>query len=179
MPLITFFTAPKSFADPHIAIIQRNALRSWTQLPEVEVIMLGIEEGLAEAARELGIQHIPDVECNPSGTPLVSSMFQLARKNSKSENLCIINTDMILLPDFVRATQEAVKLKDKFVLLSQRWDMYIADPIEFNDGWQDHLRSSVHSNGALHRPAGSDFFLFSRACYADVPDFAIGRAGWD
>jgi len=179
MPLITLFSAPKSFTDAHIAIIQRNALRSWTLLPEVEVILLGREEGLAEAARELGIQHIPDVECNTSGTPLVSSMFQLARKNSKSENLCVINTDMILLPDFVRAAQEAVKLKDKFVLLSQRWDMDIADPIEFNNGWQDHLRSSVQSNGTIHRPAGSDFFLFPRSCYTDVPDFAIGRAGWD
>ena len=31
----------------------------------------------------------------------------------------------------------------------------------------------------MHRPAGSDFFLFPRGCYAEVPDFAIGRAGWD
>ena len=41
MPLITLFSAPKPFADPHIAIIQRNALRSWTLLPDVEVILLG------------------------------------------------------------------------------------------------------------------------------------------
>jgi hypothetical protein len=26
---------------------------------------------------------------------------------------------------------------------------------------------------------GSDFFLFPRSCYADMPAFAIGRAGWD
>ena len=179
MPLITLFSAPKSFNDPHIAIIQRNALRSWTLLPEVKVILLGEEEGLAEAARELGIRHIPGVKCNASGTPLISSMFQMTRENSKSENLCIINTDMILLHDFVQAAQQVVKLKDKFVLLSQRWDIDIADPIEFNRGWQDHLRSSVRNNGTLHRPAGSDFFLFPLSCYTHVPDFAIGRAGWD
>ena len=53
MPLITLFSAPKPFTDPHIAMIQRNAVRSWTLLPDVEVILLGAEEGLAEAAFEL------------------------------------------------------------------------------------------------------------------------------
>jgi hypothetical protein len=179
MPLVTLFSAPKSFADPHIATIQRNALRSWSLLPEVEVIVLGNEQGLKEAARELGLKHIPDVKCNASGTPLISSMFELARANGKSRNLCIINTDMILLDDFILAAQQAVGLKDQFVLLSRRWDVDIADPIEFNQGWQDRLRSSVREAGALHRPAGSDFFLFPLSCYTRVPDFAIGRAGWD
>ena len=64
MPLITFFSAPKPFTDPHIATIQRNAIKSWTLLPDVEVILLGEETGLAEAARELGVKHIPNVERN-------------------------------------------------------------------------------------------------------------------
>ena len=51
MTLLTLFSAPKPFTDPHIALIQRNAIRSWTLLPDVEVILLGEETGLAEAAR--------------------------------------------------------------------------------------------------------------------------------
>jgi hypothetical protein len=179
MSLVTLFSAPKSFKDPHIATIQRNAIRSWALLPEVEVILLGKEEGLVETAREVGVKHLSGVACNRSGTPLISSMFQLARENSKSELLCIINTDMILMPDFVKAAQQIVILKDKFVLLSQRWDMDIPDPIEFTSGWQDRIRSVVLGQGILHRPAGSDFFLFPSSCYTEVPDFAIGRAGWD
>ncbi|MCJ7435820.1 MAG: hypothetical protein MUO77_20260, partial [Anaerolineales bacterium] len=45
--------------------------------------------------------------------------------------------------------------------------------------WQGRLRFTVHSQGQLHRPAGSDFFLFPKPCYTDLPPFAIGRAGWD
>ncbi|HET9913155.1 MAG TPA: hypothetical protein VFQ13_14765, partial [Anaerolineales bacterium] len=90
MSLITLFSAPKPFTDPHIAMIQRNALKSWTLLPDVEVILLGDETGLAEAARELGVKYIPDVKCNANGTPLISSMFQLAREHSNSDLLCII-----------------------------------------------------------------------------------------
>ncbi len=53
-------------------------------------------------------------------------------------------------------------------------------PLEFTDDWVTALR--VHPSirqGSLHRPAGSDFFLFPRSCYTDIPNFTIGRAGWD
>jgi hypothetical protein len=179
MSLITLFSAPKPFTNPHIAMIQRNAIKSWTLLPDVEVILLGEETGLDEAARELGVKHLPNVARNDSGTPLISSMFQLARENSTTDLLCIINADMILMPDFVEAAKQTVNLKDKFVMLSQRWDLDLTQPIDFTEGWQNRLLSTVHGQGQLHRPAGSDFFLFPRSCYTDVPDFTIGRAGWD
>jgi len=179
MAFITFFSAPKPFSDPHIATIQHNAIKSWTLLPDVDVILLGEEEGLAEAAGELDVKHIPNVACSENGTPLISSMFQLARENSDSGLLCIINADMLLMPDFVEAAKQASALKDAFVLLSQRWDLDVTQPLDFSSNWDDRLRSTVHGQGLLHRPAGSDFFLFPKACYADVPAFTIGRAGWD
>jgi hypothetical protein len=189
MPLITLFSAPKPFTDPHIATIQRNAIKSWTLLPDTKVLLLGEEAGLAEAARELGVKHLSNVERNPSGTPLISSMFQLARENSASDLLCIINADMILMDDFVKVAMESgsllLELRQQaaglhnFVMLSQRWDMDITQPLDFTESWQDRLSSMVHRQGSLHRPAGSDFFLFPRSAYADVPAFTIGRAGWD
>lgn len=166
-------------------MIQRNAIKSWTLLPDVEVILLGEEMGLAEAARELGVKHIPNVARNDSGTPLISSMFQTGRENSNSDLLGIINADMILMPDFVEAARRS-RLRsprrgqrDKFVLLSQRWDLDVNELLDFSDGWHQRLSSIVDRRGTLHRPAGSDFFLFPKSCYQDIPDFAIGRAGWD
>jgi len=188
MPVITLFSAPKPFTDPHIAMIQYNAIQSWTLLSDVEVILLGEETGLAEAARELGVKHIPDVARNDSGTPLISSMFQFARdasQRSNSELLCIINADMILMPDFIEAAKQVLSTSrfkrdlQNFVMLSQRWDMDITQPIEFTEGWERQLVSTVRTQGQLHRPAGSDFFLFPRSCYQDIPNFVIGRAGWD
>jgi hypothetical protein len=179
MPLLTLFSAPKPFINPHIAMIQRNAIKSWTLLPDVEVILLGEESGLAEAARELGVKHLPHVARNESGVPLISSMFQLTREHSNSDLLCIINADMVLMPDFVEAARRSRLQRDKFVLLSQRWDLDVTQPIEFIEGWRDRLLSTVHRLGTLHRPAGSDFFLFPRLCYEDIPEFIIGRAGWD
>lgn len=179
MSLITFFSAPKPFTDPHIAMIQRNAVYSWILLEDVEVILLGDEVGIAEIAKEFGVKHFPNVKINESGTPLISSMLELTRENSNSELLCIINADMILMNDFVEAARRSRCKRDKFVLLSQRWDLDITQPIDFNKDWQNRLQSTVHSQGQLHRPAGSDFFLFPKFCYQDIPDFTIGRAGWD
>ena len=179
MALITLFSAPKPFTDSHIATIQRNAIKSWTLLPEVDVILLGEEEGLAEAAGELGVKHIQDVTRSESGVPLISSMFQLTRDSSDSDLLCIVNADMLLMSDFVESAKQVAKLKDKYVLLSQRWDLDITNPLFFSDGWADRLKEDVMKRGQLHRPAGSDFFLFPKSCYMDVPDFTIGRAGWD
>ena len=179
MSLITLFSAPKPFTDPHIATIQRNAIKSWTLLPDVEVILLGEETGLAEAASGLGVKHISNVARNANGTPLISSMFQLARESSNSDLLCIINADIILMASFVEAANQVVNSKDNFVLLSQRWDLDVTQPIEFTESWETSLRGLVKANGQLHRPAGSDFFLFPHSSFRKVPDFAIGRAGWD
>jgi len=168
-------------------MIQRNAIKSWTLLPDVEVILLGEEIGLAEAALELSVKHFPDVRFNANGTPLISSMFQRVRENSDGELLCIVNADMILMPDFADAARRSRVAvvpwrhlqRDSFVLLSQRWDIDVTQPLEFTEGWEQHLASAVRRRGSLHRPAGSDFFLFPRSCYTDIPDFTIGRAGWD
>lgn len=179
MPLITLFSAPKPFTDPHIATIQRNAIKSWTLLPDVEVILLGEETGLTEAARELGVTHIQNVKRNENGAPLISSMFQLAREHGQGDLLCIVNADMILMPDFVEMAKQVSILKKEFVALSQRWDLDVTQPLDFATGWQNCLRSTVHGQGQLHRPAGSDFFLFPRSSFLEVPNFTIGRAGWD
>ncbi len=182
MPLLTLFSAPKSFTDPHIATIQRNAIRSWSLLPEVDVLLLGEESGLAEAAQELGVKHIPQVACNANGVPLVSSMVELARQNSQSDLLCIVNADMLLLSDFVLAGEFCKSHfgpNQPFVLLSQRWDLDVAAPLDFEGDWQARLCERVEREGRLHKPAGSDYFIFPSVCYHDLPAFTIGRSGWD
>jgi hypothetical protein len=179
MPLITVFSAPKPFTDPHIAIIQRNAISSWTKLPDVEVILLGDEPGLAETAQELGVKHIADIPHSPSGAPLMDAMFRLAREASQCQLLCIVNADNLLMPDFVSVAKQVAAQCKKFVLLGQRWDLEVPQPLDFSAGWQARLRQMVLENGSLHRPAGSDYFLFPNSCYTNIPGFTIGRAGWD
>ena len=178
-PLITVFSAPKPFTNPHIATIQRNAITSWTKLPQAVVVLFGEEPGLAEAAVEMGVTYIREIPRSSSGAPLMDAMFRLAREASPTPLYAIVNADIILFDDFVTAAKNVSAKLEKFVIMGQRWDADITEPLDFSGDWQERLRSKVKGQGELHRPAGSDYFLFPSSCYTNLPAFVIGRAGWD
>jgi hypothetical protein len=179
MTLLTIFSAPKPFTNPHIATIQRNAILCWTKLPDVEVLLVGQEPGLAEAAAEFGVRLLPDVQRNEQGTPLVSSIFELARSASQSALMVYVNGDMLFTSDLVAGALVAAAYADQFLVVGQRWDLDITDPLDFSGDWEARLRQLTARGGRLHPPQGSDFFIFPRQQFANMPPFAIGRAGWD
>jgi hypothetical protein len=178
--MITIFTAPKSFTDPHIDTIQRNAILSWLHLgEEVNVLLVGDEPGMAAVAAEYGVPQLADVRRNQAGTPLVSSIFDLARRASPADLLAYINADVMLLPDFVESVCQVSEQVSEFLLIGQRWDLDVRRVLEFSNGWDQRLLADAQNRGALHLPAGSDYFAFPRALFGEMPDFAVGRAGWD
>lgn len=180
MAFLTLFSAPKPFVDPHIAAIQRNAVRSWLALgSEVEVVLLGSDEGVAEAAQEMRVRHIPEIKTNTLGTPLISSLFDAARALNDSPLLAYVNTDIILFDDFLASAKLVSRSISKFLLVGQRWDLDVHQPLEIRDGWQTRLKEECRRNGSLHKPMGSDYFIYPRECFQHIPDFAVGRAGWD
>ena len=180
MPFLTLFTAPKPFTDPHINVIQRNAIQSWLHLDEdVDVLLIGDEDGLAEIASEFGVMHLPDVARNEWGTPLVSSIFGLAREASEGPLLAYVNADIMLMPDFVETARQVAAQVEKFLVVGRRWDLAVTQGLAFNLNWDQQLRADAHARGSLHAPSGSDYFIFPRSVFTDIPDFAIGRAGWD
>lgn len=179
-PIITIFTAPKPFTNPHISLIQCNALQSWLHLgEEVNVVMIGDEPGMAQFASKTGILHLPQVVRNPLGTPLVSSIFAMAHQISTSPLLAYVNADIVLTPQFVTTAFQIYCQLKKFVVVGQRYDLNLQQTLDFDTGWDTRLLADVQSRGRLHPPAGSDYFIFPRTCFTNLPEFAIGRAGWD
>jgi hypothetical protein len=179
-PFLTIFSAPKPFTNPHINLIQRNAIQSWQHLGnDVGVLLVGDEEGIADFASEVNLQHVPNVTRNELGTPLVSSIFELAHQNSTSPLLAYVNADMLLIPEFISFARQVFRLAAEFLIVGQRWDLEVRQAMDFNPGWEADLMQEVKTRGRLHPPGGSDYFIFPRNCFTDVPRFAIGRAGWD
>jgi hypothetical protein len=128
---------------------------------------------------DLGVRQLPLVERNDWGTPLVSSIFNLARNASESPYLAYVNADILLMPDFVETTRVVAAQTQKFLIVGQRWDLDLPKSLDFSPGWDQRLRARAHAQGELHPPSGSDYFIFPRSHFVDMPDFAIGRAGWD
>jgi hypothetical protein len=183
LTLLTIFSAPKPFTDPHINVIQRNAIQSWIHLgADVEVFLIGDEPGLAEAAAEYGIPLLKDVRRNESGTPLINSIFDLARRHSRSPYLLFVNGDILLTRDVITAAEQIAaqaKQTRPFLLLGQRWDLEVTALLDFSGDWEPRLREDAQQRGSLHPPAGSDYFLFPKEAFSGIPDLAVGRAGWD
>lgn len=179
MSLITIFTSPKPFTHPHINVIQRNAIQSWAKLPDVDVLLMGDEEGMAEVAAEYGARHIVDVLSSENGLPLINGMFDRAREESEDPLLAYVNADIILLPDFVKAARRVAELEEKFLLVGRRWDLDVTEPIDFSQEYEDKLRKWVKGDGEQFILKASDFFVFPRELFTDVPDLLVGRAGWD
>ncbi len=177
--MITIFSAPKPF-NGNIDTIQRNALASWAALgQDVEVLLVGDEVGVAEAAAEYGARHLPQVRRNELGTPLLSSIFAMAHGAARQGCLCYVNADVMLLPDLLSGVRTTLERFDRFLLVGRRWDLDISGRLRFDAGWEADLRHRIESEGKLHPPTGSDYFVFPNTMFRRLPDFALGRAGWD
>ena len=180
MNRMAVFTAPKPFVDPHITTIQRNAIKSWQALGErVEIWLVGDEEGVETHARDLGVGYLPQVERNSYGTPQINSIFDLVRQHSSAEYLCYVNADILLFPDMLSVLDKITPRIPSFLAIGRRWDANIRGALEIFPGWGDEFVEKTIQSGRLHRAAGSDYFIFSRDQFIDIPAFAVGRSGWD
>lgn len=181
LPVITIFATPKPFISEAITIMQRNAIRSWVELgPECEIILLGSDQGVPEIARELGIMHVPDLETNQFDTPLISSIFDQGIRHSRTELMAYVNSDIILMQDFLSAAVRTPTSTDA-LLVGRRWDLNIIEEIDFsNPNWSRDLIHRVRASGAQD-PAfgGSDYFVFRRNFWGAIPEITIGRYIFD
>lgn len=177
--MLTLFSIPKPF-DGHIGLIQRNALASWRRLaPQVEIILFGNDPGVAEAAREFGARHHPEIPANDYGTPLISAAFLQARSLSSRPYLMYSNADMLYNESLPKALAQVSGLP-AFLLCGQRWDHDINDDLTTSTPSQwDELFAQRAQRGQLRGPAAIDFFIFPRQQEFGMPPFAVGRVGWD
>ena len=177
--MLTIFSCPKPFSDPHIATIQRNAIRSWTKLSDrCEVLLVGDDEGVAEQARDLELTHIPHVKRNDKGTPLLDSIFEVASEASTTPLMCYINADLILLPDFDQAVS-ALPTGRPLLMSGGRWDVDLTTELDMQTPeWQSHVDELKEKQGVFSF-WGNDYFVFSRGVYSRVPSLAIGRGYFD
>lgn len=178
--MLTLFAIPKPFRG-HVGVIQRNAIGSWARLGRgARVVLFGDEEGTAEVARELRLDHVPDVARNEFGTPLVSALFHAAREISAHDALCYVNSDIVLLSDFLPAVERVRARARRFLMVGECWNLDLPAPLPFDDpSWPAQILRRVSQSAVRRGTSYIDYFVFSRHLYAEIPPFAVGRAGFD
>lgn len=177
----TIFAAPMAFRDA-VGIKQNNAIGSWSRLSPPPIIFLfGNEQGIIEACARHGCIPMPRIKRDEYGTPLIGDAFaQMQRLCTKDDIIVYINSDIIVLQDFVGTLINVSRRFENFLMVGRRWDVDIAYPLGLNDaGWQKTLRETVAKHGEKHNVGAIDYFAFRPGLYAEIPDFAIGRSCWD
>jgi hypothetical protein len=166
--MLTVFSVPKPFQG-RIGEIQRRAVASWVALaPDVQVLLLGDEEGTADAAREVGAEHLPELERTEGGTPRLDSAFAAAAAVARHRLRCFVNADVVLFDDLPEAARIVAREHEQFLLVGQTLDVDDAC-----------TREEARDHGRRRGAAALDWFVFPAGLYEDVPPFAIGRACFD
>lgn len=174
---LTIFTIPKPF-EGHIGIIQRNAIRSWCNLvPRPDIILFGNEIGVKEVAEEFGVTHFPTVRTNSNGTPYVDAVFALAQYYATTQFVCYSNCDDIFFQNIIDMTENVpFPMNNRFLMLGERWNTDITTEVDTKD---PEVEEFIRKNHTLQQFPGIDYFIFPNGMIPEMPQFLVGRAGWD
>lgn len=175
--MLTLFTIPKPFRGP-AATVQANALANWRALgDELEIVVFGDEDGVAEAAAAAGAVHVPEIARTEWGTPLVAEAFAAAAASARHDVLCYANADMLFGPELLAAAATA---RDRRALVvGRRTDLDVEGELDLGPGWAARLRAEAAARGRTGAENQLDYMIFRRDVPWQMPPFAVGRPGWD
>jgi hypothetical protein len=175
--LLTIFSIPKPFTG-RIELIQRNAIRSWSALgSDVQVVLVGDEDGTAAAAAALGVEHVGGVGQNELGTPRLDDAFARVAELAAHPLQCFVNADIVLLDDFMPAVRRAWEFADPFLMVGRTLDLAVEEILEPVAGAE--LRRRALAEGRSRGATAIDYFVFSEGLFDPMPAFVVGRARFD
>lgn len=144
-----------------------------------QVILFGNDPGVGDLAKELQLIHYPDLGVNEFGTPLVSEAFKVASQIATTPYVAYVNSDIIFISSLEDILKDLNKLSSDWMLVGQRIDIDISNFLTFGEDWKVELRQLASVNSTLHGKAGIDYFVFPTKLNIQMPNFAVGRPGWD
>jgi hypothetical protein len=68
---------------------------------------------------------------------------------------------------------------NRFLIVGQRYDLEVTKQLNFEGDWVEELKQRMQKDGTRHVRAGSDYFVYPRTTFDQIPEFSVGRAGWD
>jgi hypothetical protein len=177
---LTIFGCLKPFQGA-ADLAQRNAIKSWTRLsPRPDILLYGGDRDTAAICEDLGARYVPDAVRNRWGTVVLNGLFESAQRLARTDVMCYANADMILMSDFAQAVETVSHECRRFLLIGQRWDTDVTEPIPFDRAdWEQSLRTHALACGRVHPTWGIDYFVFTRGLLDPVPPFAVGRPAFD
>lgn len=178
--MITIFSTPKDFSG-EFDLIQKNALSSWRNISdEIEIIILGRSKGAKAAAMAIDALYIPDIPLSDQGTPTIPGLFKFSENNGMHNVFCFLNSDIILPPDFFSSIQTVHSHFGKFLAIGFRYNIDVQSTIDFSiKSKSQEFFIRAEQKAVKESSSAIDLFCFSKGLFKNIPEFAVGRPGFD
>lgn len=147
--------------------------------PRPEILLFGEDSSIREICREFGLKQLR-VDQNSYGTPFLNDMFNKAQGAARFDLLCYVNADIVLTSDFIRMAQKIASWKECVAVggrIDIDVDLFRSLDLDSQDP-EKRLRDLAATKGSP-MVAGSDYFLFPKGFFSEMPPFAIGRTCFD
>lgn len=176
---VTMVTIPKGFRD-HAGVIQTNAIHSWVKLVRPQsVILCGDDPGVREMADATGSVHRPDIKKTDLGTPLVSDAILRTAREARTPWVCYLNGDIMLDSSFGRMLNR-VDTSVPTLIVGRRIDVDVTTVLDLDRPDAETALAQIAAGGTLSPSNAIDFFCFTPGRWVEnMPEFAVGRPGWD
>lgn len=170
--MITLYTVPRDF-EPPFDLLQANAIRSWLALtPTPQVILIG-DNGIRNAAAQLGVQFSE----SDGDLPTVRHAIETAEEMAVHPVRCFLNTDNVLFPSFYEVLQPVLWQFEQFVCIGRRTNLDVEARI---DSTSREFADEVEQRGTPGGWTGMDYFIYRGVSLSqDMPDFKIGADCYD
>lgn len=177
--MFTIFTFPRPFQSP-FNTPQLNAINSWKKIhKDIEIYLINDE---LNTAKEFAIKN--EIKCidgkfSKYGSPLLKDAIQSINSVAKNDVILFINTDIIYLDGIKRTMDIVLNNFDKYFIVGRRVDYDIDYKISFSDEDYKKKLITMYENGDMHGLSGLDYWIFPKNTFNEIPNFVIGKPGYD
>lgn len=178
----TIFSIPKLSSNSIINDIQDNAVHSWKNQGDCNILIIGDGKQLSD---KYCVDYVKNVNRNKYGTPILNNAFQIAiNKFPNSLFFMYTNCDIVYPHKITPIINDVYNKYPNFLIVGRRTDINEFPPDILNSSnsfsstkWCEY----ANLNGKLHIWSGIDYFIFNRDFIKilQMPEFVVGRIGFD
>lgn len=177
--MFTIFTFPRPFKEPFLTP-QINAINSWKKIhSDVEIFLINDEENSSKIFAEANNIKCINGKFSKYGSPLLRYALNEIKKQAKHKDIVFLNTDIIYIDGFIRSINAIRSHYKEYFVVGRRKDIELKQKIDFSNDNYKSLLIDLYNRGQLHNLSGLDYWIFPKNLFNDIPDFRIGKPGYD
>ncbi|KAK3611759.1 hypothetical protein CHS0354_014106 [Potamilus streckersoni] len=185
-PIITLFTSFKTdhVMDSDKVLVYNNTLYNWQTLkPHVQLIFFTLEINVTDKVNFLDWNIVTLLNNSKTEIPIFKAMYVQANKLYNTSWYGYFNGDILLTEDILETLDYVSSVSDNFpnasiLIIGRRINVLNVTSEEVRN--VNGIKESARSRGSLYEIDAEDYFITNRLFpWAQIPEFVIGRAGYD